>query len=327
MAIHRCMRHGCSAALLPLALMSGAACAADPYPVKPIRWIVPTSAGSGADTVGRIVTNGLAQVTGQTVVVENRAGAAGNIAAEFVAKAPKDGYTVLQANFSHGVNMSLYKKLGYDLLRDFAAVTNLGASPALLVVHPSLPVKNAKQLVALAKARPGAINYASAGAGSPTFIGGELFRFITGANMLHVPYRGGGEAINAMVSGETSVYFAPLASALPHVKSGRLRPIAAMSERRISLLPEVPTIAEAGFPGAESGFWHGSMVPSGTPVEVINALHAATTSALKRDDIARRLTDVGYSVIGDPPGPFLEFVKSEVQKWRKVVQATRLTAE
>jgi len=327
MAIPRCMRHGCGAAVLPLLLMSGAACAADTYPVKPIRWIVPTSAGSGADTVGRIVTNGLAQVTGQTVVVENRAGAAGNIAAEFVAKAPKDGYTVLQANFSHGVNVSLYKKLGYDLLRDFSAVTNLGSSPALLVVHPSLPVKTAKQLVALAKARPGAINYASAGAGSPTFIGGELFRYVTGTNLLHVPYRGGGEAINAMVSGETSVYFAPLASALPHVKTGRLRAIAAMSERRIPVVPEVPTIAEAGFPGAESGFWHGSMVPSGTPVEVINALHAATTAALKREDIARRLTDVGYSVIGDPPGPFLEFVKSEVQKWRKVVQATGLTAE
>jgi tripartite-type tricarboxylate transporter receptor subunit TctC len=195
------------------------------------------------------------------------------------------------------------------------------------VVHPSLPVKTAKQLVALAKARPGAINYASAGAGSPTFIGGELFRHVTGTNLLHVPYRGGGEAINAMLSGETSVYFAPLASALPHVKAGRLRPIAAMSERRIPLVPEVPTIAEAGFRGAESGFWHGSMVPSGTPVEVINALHAATANALKREDIARRLTDVGYSVIGDPPGPFLEFVKSEVQKWRKVVQATGLTAE
>lgn len=314
-------------AVLALSLLAGTAHAADAYPVKPIRWIVPTSAGSGADTVGRIVTNGLAQVTGQTVVVENRAGAAGNIAAEFVAKAPKDGYTVLQANFSHGVNMSLYKKLGYDLLRDFSTVTNLGSSPALLVVHPSLPVKNAKQLVALARARPGAINYASAGAGSPTFIGGELFRYVTGTNLLHVPYRGGGEAINAMVSGETSVYFAPLASALPHVKTGRLRAIAAMSERRIPVVPEVPTIAEAGFPGAESGFWHGSMVPSGTPVEVINALHAATTTALKREDIARRLTDVGYSVIGDPPGPFLEFVKSEVQKWRKVVQATGLTAE
>jgi tripartite-type tricarboxylate transporter receptor subunit TctC len=307
--------------------MSGVACAAEPYPTKPIRWIIPTSAGSGADTVGRIVTSGLAQVTGQAVVAENRAGAAGNIAADLVAKAPKDGYTVLQTNFSHGVNASLYRKLNYDLLRDFAAVTNLGASPALLVVHPSLPVKTAKQLVALAKARPGAINYASAGAGSPTFIGGELFRFVTGANMLHVPYRGGGEAINAMVSGETSVYFAPLASALPHVKSGRLRPIAAMSERRISLLPEVPTIAEAGFPGAESGFWHGSMVPTGTPVEVINALHAATATALKREDIARRLTDVGYSVIGDPPAAFQAFVKAEVEKWRKVVQATGLTAD
>ena len=327
MEVQRPELRGSILAVLALCLLAGTVHAADAYPVKPIRWIVPTSAGSGADTVGRIVTNGLAQVTGQTVVVENRAGAAGNIAAEFVAKAPKDGYTVLQANFSHGVNMSLYKKLGYDLLRDFSTVTNLGSSPALLVVHPSLPVKNAKQLVALAKARPGAINYASAGAGSPTFIGGELFRYVTGANLLHVPYRGGGEAINAMVSGETSVYFAPLASALPHVKTGRLRAIAAMSERRIPVVPEVPTIAEAGFPGAESGFWHGSMVPSGTPVEVINALHAATTTALKREDIARRLTDVGYSVIGDPPGPFLEFVKSEVQKWRKVVQATGLTAE
>ena len=309
-------------------LLLGATAWAQDYPsAKPVKILVGATAGGGTDILARMLADKFGQSMKQSFVVENKPGAANTLAADAAAKAPKDGYTVLQANFSHGVNMSLYKKLGYDLLRDFAAVTNLGASPALLVVHPSLPVKNAKQLVALAKARPGAINYASAGAGSPTFIGGELFRFITGANMLHVPYRGGGEAINAMVSGETSVYFAPLASALPHVKSGRLRPIAAMSERRISLLPEVPTIAEAGFPGAESGFWHGSMVPSGTPVEVINALHAATTSALKRDDIARRLTDVGYSVIGDPPGPFLEFVKSEVQKWRKVVQATGLTAE
>jgi tripartite-type tricarboxylate transporter receptor subunit TctC len=327
MGIHRLLRHGCVAALLPLALPAGVAHAAEAYPAKPIRWIIPTSAGSGADTVGRIVTNGIAQVTGQTIVAENRAGAAGNIAADLVAKAPKDGYTVLQTNFAHGVNASLYRKLNYDLLRDFATVTNLGASPALLVVHPSLPVKTARQLVDLAKARPGAINYASAGAGSPTFIGGELFRFVTSANMLHVPYRGGGEAINAMVSGETAVYFAPLASAMPHVRSGRLRPLAAMSDRRIALVPEVPTIAEAGFPGAESGFWHGSMVPTGTPVEVINALHAATVIALKRDDIAKRLSDVGYSVIGDPPAAFQAFVKAEVEKWRKVVQATGLTAD
>jgi len=327
MIFHRYIGYGFGVAVLQMSIATDVASAAEAYPSKPIRWIIPTSAGSGADTVGRVVTNGIAQVTGQTIVAENRAGAAGNIAADLVAKAPKDGYTVLQTNFSHGVNASLYRKLNYDLLRDFAPVTNLGASPALLVVHPSLPVKTARQLVDLAKARPGAINYASAGAGSPTFIGGELFRFVTGANMLHVPYRGGGEAINAMVSGETAVYFAPLASALPHVRSGRLRPLAAMSDRRIQLFPDIPTIAEAGFAGAESGFWHGSMVPAGTPVEIVNSLHAATLTALKRDDIAKRLSDVGYSVIGDPPAAFQAFLKAEVEKWRKVVQATGLTAE
>ena len=315
-------------ALLALACTTAGSVLAQSYPSRPVRVIVPFPPGSAPDQIMRFVTQHMAQTSGQPFIMDNRPGANGNIGVEVAARATPDGYTLVSANnTTFAGNVSLYKKLGYDLLRDFSAVTNLGSSPALLVVHPSLPVKTAKQLVALAKARPGAINYASAGAGSPTIIGGELFRYVTGTNLLHVPYRGGGEAINAMVSGETSVYFAPLASALPHVKTGRLRAIAAMSERRIPVVPEVPTIAEAGFPGAESGFWHGSMVPSGTPVEVINALHAATTAALKREDIARRLTDVGYSVIGDPPGPFLEFVKSEVQKWRKVVQATGLTAE
>jgi len=269
----------------------------------------------------------VSQATGQPIVVENRAGAAGNIAAEFVAKAPRDGYTVLQVNFSHTVNATLYPKLGYDLLRDFVAVTNIGASPALLVVHPSLPVKSVKQLVALARARPGAINYASAGAGTPTFIGGELFRMVARVDMLHVPYRGGGEAINAMVAGESAVYFAPLASALPHVRSGRLRAIAAMDTRRIPVLPDVPTVGESGFPGAESGFWHGTMVPAGTAPEVVAAFHAAVADALRREDTARRLTEIGYSISGDGPGPFAQFVRSEVEKWRKVVQAAGLTPQ
>ena len=319
MAIHRHMGYGCSAALLPLSLMTGIACAADPYPVKPIRWIVPTSAGSGADTVGRIVTNGLAQVTGQTVVVENRAGAAGNIAAEFVAKAPKDGYTVLQANFSHGVNMSLYKKLGYDLLRDFAAVTNLGASPALLVVHPSLPVKNAKQLVALAKARPGAINYASAGAGSPTFIGGELFRFITGANMLHVPYRGGGEAINAMVSGETSVYFAPLASALPHVKTGKLRALGVSSKERAFFAQDVPPIADV-IPGFNVQPWHGMMAPAGTPQAIVNKLSEEIQAFLRTPDAEAKLRAAGVVRIGSSARDFAQAMDEEFETYKKVVK-------
>lgn len=310
-----------------LAVLVSVPALAQGWPAKPVRWIMPNSAGSGADTVGRILANGVSQATGQPIVVENRAGAAGNIAAEFVAKAPRDGYTVLQVNFSHSVNATLYPKLGYDLLRDFIAVTNIGASPALLVVHPSLPVKTVKQLVALARARPGAINYASAGAGSPTFIGGELFRMVARADMLHVPYRGGGEAINAMVAGESAVYFAPLASALPHVRSGRLRAIAAMDTRRIPVLPEVPTVGESGFPGAESGFWHGTMVPAGTPSEVVAAFHTAVADALRREETARRLTEIGYSISGEGPVPFAQFVRAEVDKWRKVVQSAGLTAQ
>ena len=322
-------RHGRRLAPVAALLAVGVAgpALAQAWPAKPVRWIMPNSAGSGADTVGRILANGVSQATGQPIVVENRAGAAGNIAAEFVAKAPRDGYTVLQVNFSHSVNATLYPKLGYDLLRDFTAVTNIGASPALLVVHPSLPVKTVKQLVALARSRPGAINYASAGAGSPTFIGGELFRMVARVDMLHVPYRGGGEAINAMVAGESAVYFAPLASALPHVRSGRLRAIAAMDSRRIPVLPEVPTVGEAGFPGAESGFWHGTMVPAGTPAEIVAAFHGVVSDTLRRDETARRLTEIGYSINGDGPAPFAQFVRSEVEKWRKVVQTAGLTAQ
>lgn len=308
-------------------LLSPIAVTAQSWPVKPIRVIVPWPGGGSNDAAARPVAQKMSEYLGVPMVIENRAGAAGTIGAEVVARAPADGYTLMVHSATHVSNASTYKSLSYRTFEDFTPIGFVSGQPWVLVVHPSLPVKTARQLVDLAKARPGAINYASAGAGSPTFIGGELFRFVTGANMLHVPYRGGGEAINAMVSGETAVYFAPLASAMPHVRSGRLRPLAAMSDRRIALVPEVPTIAEAGFPGAESGFWHGSMVPTGTPVEVINALHAATVIALKRDDIAKRLSDVGYSVIGDPPATFQAFVKAEVEKWRKVVQATGLTAD
>ena len=299
---------------------------AQSYPAKPIRWLVPTSAGSGADTVGRVIAGGVTSVLGQQVVVENRAGAAGNIAADIAAKAPRDGYTVFQVNFSHTVNATLYKKLTYDLIGDFAPVTMLGSSPALIVVHPSLPAKTLKQLVALAKSRPGAINYASAGAGSPTFIGGELFKSNAGIDLLHVPYRGGGEAITAVVSGETSVYFAPLASAMTHVRAARLRPLAAMSTKRIPLAPEVPTVGELGYAGSESGFWHGLMVPAGTAPEIVKTLHAATLTALKRPEIDKRLNDMGYAPTGNSPEEFLQFLNSEIAKWRKVIREKGLTA-
>jgi tripartite-type tricarboxylate transporter receptor subunit TctC len=295
-----------------------ATASAQNYPTKPIRYIVPTSAGSGADSVGRTVAAGLAEVFGQQVVVDNRAGAAGNLAAEIAAKAPPDGHTLFQVNFSHSVNITLYKDMAYDLLRDFAPVTQLGSAPAVVVVHPSLPVKSVAELVKMAKARPGAINFASAGTGSPTFVGAELFRKAAGIDMLHVPYRGGGEAITSIVAGETSVYFAPLSTAMPHVRSGRLRPLAVTAKQRLPLAPELPTIAEAGYPGTESGFWHGIMVPARTPKEIVARLHEATLAALKRPEVNKRLESIGYTVAADQPEQFLVFIRSEIERWKKV---------
>lgn len=297
------------------------------YPVKVIRYLVPTSAGAGADTVGRTVAAGLTEVLGQQVIVENRAGAAGNIGAEIAAKAPPDGYTLFQVNFSHSVNVSLYKNVSYDLARDFAPITQLGSSPAIIVVHPSLPVKSIGQFVKLAKVKPGAINYASAGTGSPTYVGGELFKSVARIDLLHVPYRGGGEAITSVVSGETSVYFAPLATALPHVGTGRLRPLAVTSTKRIPLAPDVPTVAESGYAGSESGFWHGLMVPAKTPKQTIATLHSAAIAALKRPDVAKRLHDMGYTPVGDRPEQFAQFLQTEIDKWRKVIRTIGMTAE
>lgn len=288
------------------------------FPSKTIRFIVPTSAGSGADSVGRIVANGLTEVFGRQVVVENRAGAAGNLAAEAAAKAPPDGHTLFQVNFSHSVNVTLYRDLPYDLLRDFVPVTQLGSSPAVVVVHPSLPVKSLHELVKMARARPGMISFASAGTGSPTFVGAELFRKAAAIDMLHVPYRGGGEAITSIVSGETSVYFSPLSTGLPHVKSGRLRPLAVTSAQRLALVPELPTVAEAGFPGTESGFWHGLMLPAKTPREIVMRVHEASITALKRADVAKGLESIGYTIVADSPEQFSAFIRQEMDKWKKV---------
>jgi tripartite-type tricarboxylate transporter receptor subunit TctC len=300
---------------------------AQSYPVKPIRYLVTTSPGAGADIVGRTVAAGLTEVLGQQVIVENRAGAAGNIGAEIAAKAPPDGYTIFQVAFAHSVNPSIYRNVAYDLARDFAPITQLGSAPGIIVVHPSLPVKSLAELVKLAKAKPGAINYASAGTGSPTNIGAELLKSVAGIDLMHVPYRGGGEAITSIVSGETSVYVAPLATALPHVGTGRLRPLAVTSATRIAVARDVPTVAELGYAGAESGLWHGLMVPVKTPKQTIATLHSAALAALKRPDVARRLHDMGYTTVGDQPEQFAQFLQAEIEKWRKVVRAIGLKAE
>ena len=302
-----------------------AAGAAARYPVKPVRYLMPQPSGSGADTVGRIVAQGLTQVWGQQVIVDNRTGAAGNIGAEIGARAPADGYTILQVSLTHAVNASLYKNLPYDLRRDFAPVTLLASSPSLVVVHPALPVKSIADLVRLAKAKPGTINYASAGAGSATFLSTEMFRSQAGIDLLHVPYRGGGEAITSVLAGETSVYFAPVSTALPHTRSGKLRALAVTTAKRLPMLADLPTVAETGYPGYESGSWYGLLLPLATPKTIVAAVHAASLKALNLPDVNKRLVDLGYIIVGDKPEEFGAFMKVEIEKLGKIVRQSGAT--
>jgi tripartite-type tricarboxylate transporter receptor subunit TctC len=315
-------------ALQFLAACAFAACAqlapAQQYPAKPIRFIVPFSPGSGSDTIARIIATGLTDTVGQQVIVDNRAGAAGNIGAELAAKAPPDGYNMMLVILGHAANVTLYKNLPYDLTRDFAPVTQLASTPSILVVHPSLPAKSVGELVSLAKAKPAAINYSSGGVGTPTFIAGELFKGRAGINLLHVPYRAGGEALTAVVSGETSVYFAPIAPALPHVKSGRLRALAVTSTARLPLLKDLPTVAESGYAGFQTGNWYGLAVPARTPSETIAALNKAALAVLKNPAVNKRLVESGYLVIGDTPERFGAHIKSEIAALARVLKDVRV---
>ena len=297
------------------------------YPAKPVRYLVAFSAGSGADTIGRIVAQGMSQTLGQQVVVENRTGAAGNIAADVAAKSQPDGYLLFQASQSHATNVSLYKNLPYDLVRDFAPVTLLASSPSVVVVHPSVPAKTIKQLVALARASPGALNYASTGAGSATFLAGEMLKMHAGMDLLHVPYRGGGEALTAVITGEVSVYVAPLAPTLPLIEQGRVRALAVTTAKRLPFMPDRPTVAESGYPGYEIGNWYGLVVPSKTPREIIATANQAAVSALALPAINKRLVDLGYVLVGNQPDEFTRFIRSEVEKLGKLIRAVGAKAE
>ena len=316
-----------------LFFLSLAACAlpqlvpAQPYPAKVVRYIVPMSPGSGADTLARIVTGGMGNIFGQQVIIDNRTGAAGNIGAEAGAKAAADGYTLFQTSSTLAANVSLYKNLPYDLLRDFAPVTQLASSPSIAVVHPSLPVKSIAELVKLARAKPGDINYASTGVGSATWVAGELFKSMARINLLQVPYRGGGEAATAVLSGEVSVYFGPLSVLMPQVKQGRLRALAVTTAKRLAVVPQMPTIAELGYPDYQSGNWYGIVAPVKTPREIIVTIRNAATQALGDPAISRRLADLGYIVVGDQPDEFGAFIKSEIATLAKIIQLTGAKAE
>jgi tripartite-type tricarboxylate transporter receptor subunit TctC len=291
------------------------------YPARPVRVIVPQSAGGSTDLAARIVVQRMSEAMGQTFVVDNRPGAGSLNGTETVAKAAPDGYTLLTVAASFTINPSLHERLPFDPIRDFAPITRLAALPHILVVHPTLPVKSVKELVALAKAKPGELNYASSGVATSTHLAAELFKHLTGTQMVQVPYKGGAPGIVGLVSGEVQLYFATISTALPHVKSGKIRALAVTSAKRSVVAPEYPTIAEAGVRGYEHASWVGMLAPANTPSTIISTLNAEAGKALGRDDVKNPLLKDGLETVGDSPREFASLIKAEVAKWMKVVKA------
>ncbi len=309
--------------LLVAAMISLAQAGEQGYPLRPLRIVVPGAAGSG-DILARLTAEGLTQVFGRQVVVEARPGANGIIAAEAVAKSAPDGYSVFQVNIAQAASVSLYRSLPFDLNRDFATVTQTVSSPHVIVVHPSVPAKSVPELLKLAKAKPGAINYSSLGLGSSTFLAAELFKSQAGINMVDVPYKGGGAALIALISGETSIYFSPLASAMPYMRGAMLRPLAVTTANRVPLVPDLPTVAEAGLPGYEFANWYGLLVPAKTPGDIVSTLRTATITALNRSEINKRIIELSYIIVCDRPDQFAAYIKAEIAKLTKLAADLQL---
>ena len=294
------------------------------YPSKPIRFVVPLSAGAG-DTLTRTIGQKISESWNQPVVVENRPGAGSTIGSDIVAKATPDGYTLLMASFSHAVNPTLYAKLPYDTLRDFAAVTLIGSAPNVLTVHPSVPAKSVADIVALAKSQPGRLHFASAGNGSSSHMAGELFKNLTGAQIVHVPYKGAAPAMTDLLAGQVQMAFDPLPSSLANIKAGKLRPIAVTSAKRSAALPEVPTVGEA-VPGYELAVWYGVVAPANTPKDIVGQLHAEIVKVLNMPDVKERVAGLGFETTSGTPEQFQAFIEAEVAKWSKVVREAGLQA-
>jgi tripartite-type tricarboxylate transporter receptor subunit TctC len=294
--------------------------AAQTYPVKPIRIIVPYAPGGSTDVVFRILAPRLTENLGQQVLVENRPGAASTVGLDLVAKSPPDGYTVGVSNIAYGANPTLYKKMPFDAEKDLVPVSLVSIVTMVLSVHPSVPARSVKQLIAIAKAKPGTLNYGSAGNGSANHLATARFAYMTGTNIVHVPYKGGGPAVVSIVSGETAVLFATIPSAIQHFKSGKLIPLGVSRAQRNAALPDVPTVAEAGVPGYEAIEWNGVMVPAGTPVAAINRLHQAIVKAVAIPEVKDRVTGLGADLVGNSPDEFRAFLKNELATWGKVVK-------
>jgi tripartite-type tricarboxylate transporter receptor subunit TctC len=296
-------------------------CHSQSYPVKPIRMINAFAPGGASDVVARNFAGKLTEYLGQQVTVDPRTGAGGNIAAELAARSPADGYTLLMATFFLATNQSLYAKLSWDPQKDFAPISMLTAAPLILCVHPSLPVKSTRDLIALAKKQPGALYFPSAGNGTSMHLATELFNMMTGIKTVHVPYKGSGPGVLDLVSGRLHFMLNPMPEPVPFIKSGRLRALATSTPNRISALPELPPVAEA-VPGYEVLTWQGLVAPAGTPAEIINRLNAALIKALKDPEFESRMRGMGLELYGTTPEQFAQFIRNESTKWAKVIKAT-----
>lgn len=296
-----------------------AGASAQSYPAKPVRVLIASSAGSNPDTVTRIIAGDLGRVWNQQVVIDNRAGAGGNIGAEIAARAPADGYNLFMAHTNHTINATLYRKLTYDLTSDFVPISLVALSPFVASVHPSVPVKSLRELISLAKSRPGDLTYASAGTGSGTFFCAEYFKGLANVNMLHVAYKGGGPALTAIVSGETMVYFTPIATGMPHIRSGKLRGLGVTASKRLPHLPELPAIAET-LPGYEMQSWAGMMAPTKTPVAITEAVHKTIVSVLSAPEVKKRMSDLGYIVVSGGPDALAAHIRTETERYAKLIR-------
>ena len=311
---------------LPLLCASHVASAQN-YPVKPVRIVVPFAAGGGTDLIARTLSQRLTEALGQTFVVENRGGAGGVIGAELLVKSPPDGYTMLLVGSSFGVNPSLYKKLPYDSERDLAPITLASTASQILAVNPSLPVNTVQDLIKLAQAKPGELNFGSSGNGGGPHLAGELFNLMAKTRMTHVPYKGASGSILDLLSGRIHVVFATMPSVMPHTRAGKLRGVAVTSLERSQLFPDLPTISETGLKGFQSGTWQGIFVPRGTPEPVIRLLNREIVAIVKLPEVRKRFDSEGGVPVGNSPQEFAVWLKAEIAKWAKVVKASGARAD
>lgn len=310
-----------------LAMLPSARAQAQSYPSKPVRFIIPYPPGGPSDILGRVVAQHLTEAWSVQVVADNRPGAGGNIGIEQCAKSPPDGYTLCLLSIGQTVTPALYPKLGFDPVRDFAHVSMLAMLPSLLLVHPSLPVKNVKEMVALAKARPGALNYASAGSGSTSHVLMELLKLQTGMNIVHIPYKGTGPALIDGISGQIEVAFHAIISVQPYLKSGQLRAIAVSTRQRFPRMPEVPSLDESGLKGFDGGSWQGAIMPAGTQREIVIKTNAELVKMLKSPEMREKMLGMGGITLSSAPDEFAAYVSAEVGKWAKVVKAAGIRAD